>query len=68
MQLDGRRIDRRKRRHQQRRSGLPTASPDLKRLGDRLVGTWEVTGGAQGRVTFEWMEGGFFLIQRVDLE
>jgi hypothetical protein len=21
----------------------------------------------QGRVTFEWMEGGFFLIQRVDL-
>jgi hypothetical protein len=46
----------------------PEPSPDLKRLGDRLVGTWEVTGGAQGRVTFEWMEGGFFLIQRVDLE
>jgi hypothetical protein len=46
----------------------PEPSPDLKRLGDRLVGTWEVTGGAQGRVTFEWMEGGFFLIQGVDLE
>jgi hypothetical protein len=25
-------------------------------------------GGAQGRATYEWMEGGFFLIQRVDLE
>jgi hypothetical protein len=46
----------------------PEPSPDFKRLGNRLVGTWEVTGGAQGRVTFEWMEGGFFLIQRVDLE
>jgi hypothetical protein len=45
----------------------PEPSPDLKKL-DRLVGTWEVSGGAQGRVTFEWMEGGFFLIQHVDLE
>ena len=42
-------------------------NPDLKNL-DRLVGTWEVSGGAQGRVGFEWMEGGFFLIQHVDLE
>ena len=46
----------------------PEPSPDLKRLGDRLVSTWEVSGDAQGRVSFEWMEGGFFLIQRVDLE
>ncbi len=46
----------------------PEPSPDLKGLGDRLVGTWEMSGGAQGKVTFEWMEGGFFLIQRVDLE
>jgi hypothetical protein len=45
----------------------PDPSPDLKSL-DRLVGTWEVSGGTQGRVTFEWMEGGFFLIQHVDLE
>jgi hypothetical protein len=45
----------------------PQPSPDLKRL-DRLVSTWEVSGGAQGRVRFEWMEGGFFLIQYVDLE
>lgn len=43
-------------------------SPDLRRLGNRLVGTWEVSGAAQGRVTYEWMEGGFFLLQRVDLE
>jgi hypothetical protein len=42
-------------------------NPDLKSL-DRLVGAWEVSGGAQGKVTYEWMEGGFFLIQSVDFE
>ena len=42
-------------------------NPDLRRL-DTLVGTWEVSGGAQGKVTYEWMEGGFFLVQHVDLE
>jgi hypothetical protein len=45
----------------------PEPNPDLKGL-DRLVGTWEMSGGAQGRVTYEWMEGSFFLIQHVDLE
>ena len=45
----------------------PTPNPDLQRL-DRLVGTWKVTGGTQGTITYEWMEGGFFLIQHVDLE
>lgn len=45
----------------------PAPAPDLKNL-DKLVGTWENSGGAQGTVTFEWMEGGFFLIQHVDLE
>ena len=45
----------------------PTPSPDLKSL-DRLVGTWTVTGGAQGQVTYEWMDGGFFLLQQVALE
>jgi hypothetical protein len=45
----------------------PGPSPDLRNL-NRLVGTWKVSGGAQGRVTFEWMEGGFFLLQHVDLE
>jgi hypothetical protein len=46
----------------------PEPNPDLESLGNRLVGTWEVSGGARGKVTFEWMEGGFFLLQRVDLE
>ena len=41
-------------------------SSALKQL-DKLVGTWKVSGDAQGQVTYEWMEGGFFLIQRVDL-
>jgi hypothetical protein len=45
----------------------PDPNPDLRSL-DRLVGTWEVSGEARGTVSFEWMEGGFFLIQRVDLD
>ncbi|EHB66861.1 MULTISPECIES: hypothetical protein [Paenibacillus] len=39
---------------------------DLQSL-DRLVGTWQISGGAEGTVTYEWMEGGYFLIQRVQL-
>jgi hypothetical protein len=42
-------------------------NPDMEGL-NKLVGTWNVTGGAQGQVTYEWMEGGFFLLQHVDLE
>lgn len=42
-----------------------TPNPDLKSL-DRLVGTWKVSGGTQGQVRYEWMEGKFFLIQHVD--
>jgi hypothetical protein len=45
----------------------PVPNPDLQPL-DRLVGTWEVSGGAQGTVSYEWLEGGFFLVQHVDLE
>ena len=45
----------------------PQPNPDLKSL-DRLVGTWNVTGGAQGQVTYQWMDGGFFLLQHVELE
>ena len=43
------------------------SDPDsrLRRL-DRLVGTWDVSGGSQGTVSFEWDGGGFFLIQRFD--
>lgn len=45
----------------------PTPNPDLAGL-NRLVGVWNVTGGADGTATYEWMEGGFFLVQRVDLQ
>jgi hypothetical protein len=42
--------------------------PQLRQL-DRLIGTWEATGSfLNGVMTFEWMEGGFFLIQHVDAE
>ena len=44
----------------------PQPDATLKRLG-RLVGTWQVSGEAHGTVTYEWMEGGFFLIQHIDL-
>ena len=49
----------------------PKPNPALKKL-DRLVGTWKASdpsgaGAIHGRVTFEWMEGGFFLMQHVDL-
>ena len=44
-----------------------TPNPDLKTL-DRLVGTWKQTGGVEGTITYEWMEGDFFLAQHVDLE
>jgi hypothetical protein len=45
----------------------PDPNPDLKNL-QRLVGKWEMSGDVRGTVDYEWMEGGFFLIQRVDLE
>jgi hypothetical protein len=44
----------------------PQPNPDLNSL-DKLVGTWKVSGpDIKGKVTFEWMEGGFFLIQHFD--
>lgn len=45
---------------------IPQPSPQMQKL-ERLVGTWEVTGGAVGRVTYSWMEGRFFLKQEIDL-
>jgi hypothetical protein len=41
-------------------------NPDLRSL-DKLVGTWKISGGSEVTVTYEWMEGGFFLIQHIDL-
>ena len=45
------------------------AEPDADVRGlDRLVGTWKVSGGVTGQISFEWLDGGFFLTQRVDLD
>lgn len=41
--------------------------PALKTL-DRLVGTWNISGPVvTGKVTFQWFDGGFFLVQRVNM-
>lgn len=45
----------------------PKPNPDLKSF-EKLIGTWKVSGGLQGTNTFEWAEGGFFLVQRFDFE
>jgi hypothetical protein len=44
-----------------------TQPSDAVKALDRLVGTWAVTGGAEGTVRYEWMAGGFFLLQHVSL-
>jgi len=48
----------------------PDAAPSaaLKSLGDLLVGTWQLSGGAEGTIRYEWMEGARFLIQHIDLK
>jgi hypothetical protein len=45
-------------------TAIERPAPDLKALGDRLVGTWKISGENEGETTWEGMEGGFFLIQR----
>lgn len=46
----------------------PTPNPALRSL-DVLVGTWKISGPAiQGQITFEWLDGGFFLVQHYDFE
>ena len=42
-------------------------SPDLKNL-IRLIGKWKISGDAKGQVEFNWLEGGFFLKQDVEIE
>lgn len=44
----------------------PQPNPDLKSL-ERLIGMWKVSGEAEGQIKFEWIEGGFFLMQHFDL-
>jgi hypothetical protein len=46
---------------------LPAEPHAALRQLDRLVGAWDVSGPfLNGSISFEWMEGGFFFIQRVD--
>lgn len=45
----------------------PQPNPDLRTL-DGLVGAWQLTGEAVGHISYEWMEGGFFLLQRYDFD
>jgi Protein of unknown function (DUF1579) len=53
----------------------PAPDPALKQL-DRFVGTWDMQGrtldsdvdNVSGRTTFEWLPGGFFLQQRIQLD
>jgi uncharacterized protein DUF1579 len=53
----------------------PGPDTALQRL-ERFVGTWEVTGrtldaqeeNVSGRLAFEWLPGGFFLQQRVQID
>ena len=49
-------------------SQAPTPAADLRALGERLLGTWRQEGGVEGTVRYEWLDGGFFLVQHVDLE
>lgn len=52
----------------QAQDGPPQPNPALESL-DVLVGAWAVSGPeVRGRVAFEWMEGGFFLMQHVYLD
>lgn len=45
----------------------PVPNPDLKSL-ERIIGTWELSGDTRGTVTYAWLDGGFFLIQRFNFE
>ena len=43
----------------------PTPNRGLKPL-EKLVGSWKVSGETEGTLSYEWMDGGFFLIARGD--
>ena len=45
---------------------VPQPNPGLENL-EKLVGTWNVSGpDISGQVRYEWLEGGFFLVQHFD--
>lgn len=35
---------------------------------EKLIGKWKLSGDAQGQIEYRWLEGGFFLMQDVDIE
>ncbi|MEV4891016.1 hypothetical protein AB0K48_16655 [Nonomuraea sp. NPDC055795] len=35
---------------------------------DRLIGTWKVSGGTTGTITYRWLEGRNFLIQDIAMD
>lgn len=41
-------------------------SEQLKKLG-KLVGIWTLSGDTEGSVTYDWLDGGFFLRQQTDI-
>jgi hypothetical protein len=46
---------------------IPTGPDEQLASLDRLVGSWQVTGDAQGVIRYRWLDGHFFLIQDIDL-
>jgi hypothetical protein len=47
---------------------LPKEPNTLLKTLEPLIGKWEISGpDVEGEVTYEWMEGGFFLIQRYEI-
>lgn len=47
---------------------LPKSPNPLLKTLEPLIGKWKICGpDAEGEVIYEWMEGGFFLIQKFDL-
>jgi hypothetical protein len=48
-------------------TAVPEPSAELRELGKRLVGKAQLSGGVEGTSRFEWMEGGYFLIQHLEL-
>lgn len=44
------------------------AKPAGLRFLDRLAGRWKMSGETSGEITYEWMDGGYFLIARGEID
>ncbi|MFK8845301.1 hypothetical protein [Streptomyces sp. Ac-502] len=49
-------------------AGTDERDEEIRALERRLLGRWRVDGGATGTVTYRRLDGGFFLVQEVELE